>query len=129
MNRFLDARTPLVFADAAEAGPDDAVLREGAGVAAPGRDWFEADPETAHGVGCVCCVSRNGAGIALARLLLARGRGHGPFFRRVVVAARTEAGRAAVASALESDPLASACFRRDEKGKAKGSAPRTPLGP
>ncbi|MEJ0048769.1 MAG: hypothetical protein WDN04_23680 [Rhodospirillales bacterium] len=34
MNRFVDARIPLVFADAAEAGPDDAVLREGEGAAA-----------------------------------------------------------------------------------------------
>jgi hypothetical protein len=111
MNRFVDARIRLVFADATEAGPDDAVLREGVGDATPGLDWFEAGEETAHPVGCMCCAPRNGAGIALARLLLARGRGHGPFFRRVIAATHTDAGRQAVVRALESDPLVSACFR------------------
>ncbi len=113
MNRFVDARIPLVFADAAEAGPDDAVLREGEGAAAQGRDWFEAGAETAHPIGCACCAPRNAAGIALARLLLARGRGHGPLFRRVIVVTRTEAGRRAVQAALDGDPLASACFRNE----------------
>ena len=115
MNRFLDARIPLVFADAAEAGPDDAVLYEGEGAPAPGRDWFETAPETPHAVGCACCAPRGAAGIALARLLLARSRGQGPFFRRVVVEARSEAGRKAVLAALELDPLASACFRHAGK--------------
>jgi hypothetical protein len=114
MNRFLDARIPLVFADAAEAGPEDAVLREGVGTQAPGRDWFETAPETPHAVGCACCTPRGAAGIALARLVLARGRGQGPFFRRVVVAVRSEAGRHAVLAALEVDPLASACFRHEQ---------------
>ena len=111
MTRFVDARIPLVFADAEAAGPGDAVLREGAGTPARGLDWFEAGPENAHPVGCACCAPRNGAGSALARLLLARGRGDGLFFSRVVVVAHSEAGRGAVLSALASDPLVSACFR------------------
>src|SRR5271170_7005638 len=114
MNRFLDARIPLLFADAADAGPEDAVLREGKGTPAPGRDWFETAAETPHAVGCACCAPRGAAGIALARLLLARGRGLEPFFRRVVVVARSEAGRRAVLAALEVDPLASACFRHED---------------
>src|SRR5271167_1387192 len=107
MSRFVDARIPLVFADPAEAGPDDALLREGVGDAAPGSGWFEPEPEAPHPAGCACCTSRSSAGIALARLLLARGRGQGPFFRRVVAATHTEAGRRAVLAALESDPLVS----------------------
>lgn len=112
MNRFIDARIPLVFADPAEAGPDDALLREGKGAFSPGLDWFEASAESAHPAGCACCMPRSSAGVALARLLLARGRGQGRFFRRVVVAAHTEAGRRTVLAALESDPIVSACFRR-----------------
>jgi len=113
MNRFVDARIPLVFADQAEAGPGDAVLREGNGTPAPGQGWFEIGPKTGHMLGCACCAPRNAAGIALARLFLARGRGQGPFFRRVVADTRTEAGRAAIGHALALDPLVSACFRKD----------------
>jgi hypothetical protein len=111
MNRFVDARIPLVFADVEAAGPGDAVLREGAGARAPGLDWFEPGPESAHQAGCPCCTPRNNAGLALARLLLARARGEGLFFGGVVVATQSEAGRRSVLSALASDPLVSACFR------------------
>jgi hypothetical protein len=112
MSRFIDARIPLVFADEASAGANDAVLLEGEGEPGAGRDYFmPAD----HPVGCACCAPRNGAGMALARLMLARGRGQGVFFRRVVAVTCSEAGRAAVAAALEADPLASACFRGEEK--------------
>ena len=111
MTRFVDARIPLVFADAKPTGPGDAVLREGVGAPAPGLDWFEAGPESRHPVGCACCAQRSEAGMALARLLLARGRGDGLFFGRVVVVAHSEAGRQAVLSALAADPLVSACFK------------------
>lgn len=108
MNRFVDARIPLVFGAAEDATADDALLLEGDGAAAPGREWFTpAD----HPAGCACCGPRNAAGLALGRLLLARGRGTGPFFRRVVAVAETDAGRAAVSEALAGDPLASVCFR------------------
>ncbi len=100
---------PLIFASAAEAGPDDALLLEGLGLTQPGRDYFVVTP--GHAAGCACCAPRNGAGVALSRLLLARARGQGVFFRRVVAVTRTEAGRAAVLHALQNDPLASACFK------------------
>jgi len=105
MAPFIDARLPLVFGEPSEAGALDALLFEGEGDPAPGRDWFLPAPETAHPAGCACCMSRNAAGIALSRLLLARARGHGPF---------TPAGRAAVLDALRTDPLASSCFVHDE---------------
>jgi hypothetical protein len=122
MNRFVDARIPLVFADVAAAGPGDAVLREGAGAPTRGLDWFEVGPESTHPIGCACCAPRNSAGVALARLLLARGRGDGMFFSRVVVAAHSEAGRRAVLAALATDPLVSACFRSERPGLCPGPA-------
>jgi hypothetical protein len=111
MNRFLDARIPLVFGCAGDAGPGDAVLCEGRGEAVAGRAWFEAGAAAGHDAGCSCCASRNSAGKALGQLLLDRGRGTGPFFRRVVVIVRSDSAREQVAAALANDPLASVCFR------------------
>jgi hypothetical protein len=109
MAPFLDARLPLIFGPAADAGPADAVLIEGEGESGRGRDWFQPDPASAHPADCACCTPRSGAGMALARLILARGRGTGLFFNRVIVEVRTPAGRAAVLAALEHDPIVS-CF-------------------
>ncbi len=121
MAPFLDARLPLIFGHAAEAGPADAVLIEGEGEPAIGRDWFQPDPAmadpamanpaTAHPADCACCTQRNNAGMALARLILARGRGSGLFFSRVIADVQTPAGRAAVLAALDTDPIVS-CFCR-----------------
>ena len=111
MAPFLDARIPLVFAQAAEAGPADVVLIEGQGQAAPGCDWFEPHAATSHPTGCACCLPRNGAGMALARLILARGRGTGVFFTRVIAVVATPEGRADVLAALDQDPIVS-CFCR-----------------
>jgi hypothetical protein len=108
MNRFVDLRIPLVFGAAEAASADDALLLEGDGTAASGRDWFTLSN---HPVGCACCGPRNAAGVALGRLLLARGRGTGLFFRRVVAVTQTDAGRQAIQEALATDPLASTCFR------------------
>ena len=108
MPAFIDARLPVFFADADQAAPEDGLLLEGEGDPAPGRDYFAVS--SAHPVGCACCVARNGAGVALSRLLLARARGKGPFFRRVVAVVQSEAGRDAVMHAIDTDPLASACF-------------------
>jgi hypothetical protein len=123
MNRFLDARIPLVFGSAADAGPEDALLLEGQGGPAAGRAWFEADLTTGHPLGCSCCLPRNGAGKALGQLLLDRGRGTGPFFRRVIVAVSTDEGRQQVLSALENDPLASVCYRHEERPGALPPGP------
>jgi hypothetical protein len=108
---FIDARIPVIFGAAADAGPTDALLREGEGAPAAGHDWFLPDTTPGHPADCACCTPRNGAGQALARLMLARGRGTGLFFNRVIVVAMTEDGRATVRQALASDPVASACFR------------------
>jgi hypothetical protein len=110
---FIDARIPVIFGTAEDAGRSDALLceGEGEGAAAPGRDWFRPDTSSGHPADCACCTPRNGAGQALARLMLARGRGTGLFFNRVIVVAVTEGGRATVLQALASDPIASACFR------------------
>ena len=100
----------LRFGMASEAGPEDALLLEGRGADAPGQAWFTV-PATGHAIGCACCLPRNEAGRALGRLLLARARGEGPFFRNVVAVVRTEAGRAAVEDALRRDPIAVAWFK------------------
>jgi hypothetical protein len=110
----IDARIPVVFGSRAQSGPADALLLEGEGDGdtAAGQDWFQPDPaHPSHPTGCACCPSRTGAAMALARLLLARGRGSGLFFRRVIAVTTTPAGREAVRLALAEDPLASACFR------------------
>jgi hypothetical protein len=117
MAAFIDARLPLVFGRPEDAGPRDALLIEGEGAPAPDRDWFLPGPETAHPAGCACCAARNGAGIALSRLLLARARGQALFFARVVAVTLSPAGRAAVEAALRSDPLAAACFVHAEIGQ------------
>jgi hypothetical protein len=111
---FLDARIPVVFGPAQVAGPSDALLCEGVGPPASGRDWFLPDTAPGHPADCPCCTPRNGAGQALARLMLARGRGTGMFFNRVIVVAVTQAGRATVRAALAADPIASAYFREQQ---------------
>jgi hypothetical protein len=47
----------------------------------------------------------------LARLFLARARGDGPLFARVLALPRSEGGAAAIRDALASDVLAAARFR------------------
>ena len=108
----IDARIPVLFGTPVQSGADDALLCEGDGITEAGQDWFQPDaPLPIHPAGCACCPSRTGAAMALARLLLARGRGSGLFFRRVIAVTTTPAGRQAVCLALEEDPLACACFR------------------
>jgi hypothetical protein len=100
MATYLDARVPVVFASLEDAGPLDAILVEG-----------EAFHAAAHVPGCPCCPPRGAAGRALAALLQDRARGRIPFFTRVISISATEAGRAEIEAALQSDPVASACFR------------------
>jgi hypothetical protein len=103
-----DARLPLQFGEIVNAGAHDALLIEGNGMAQGGRAYFQ--PGTGHAAGCACCGPRNSAGLALARLLLARARGEGLFFKSFIAVTRTAEGHAAVLEALATDPLASACF-------------------
>ncbi len=62
-------------------------------------------------MGCSCCAPQAPVGQALSRLFLARARGEVPFFREVIAVTVSREGRAAVAAALEADPLAAAWFR------------------
>jgi len=111
-----EARIPVVFA--ADAAPEDAQLREGSGAAGPAIEWFTAGAappaNPGHLAGCFCCTPRGAAGLALARLALARARGEAPFFRRVVVRTITAEGHAAVLRALATDPVAAARYRLAE---------------
>ncbi len=108
---FIDARIPVMFGAAADARPDDALLCEGEGAPAAGREWFLPEAAAGHPADCACCRPRNQAGQALARLMLARGRGTGLFFNRVIAVTKTAAGRATIRGALAADPIASAYFR------------------
>jgi hypothetical protein len=114
MNRPSPSLIPIAFGSADEVRAEDALLQEGRGASAPGHEWFTIEGAPGHPMRCFCCAPRNAAGQALGRLLLARGRGTAPFFRRVLVATRSDAGRTAVLAAIEDDPLASACFRWEE---------------
>jgi hypothetical protein len=118
MAPFIDARIKLIFGRPQDAGVGDALLLEGEGPMSPGSEWFLPEQEAAHPVGCACCQARSNAGMALARLMLARGRGAGPFFSRVIVVAATDAGRRAVRHALVSDPIASAYFKGGDQEPA-----------
>jgi len=114
MNRPATPLIPIMFGDVENAQAGDAILQEGRGASAPGHEWFTIGAASGHPMRCFCCAPRNAAGQALGRLLLARGRGTAPFFTRVLVATRSQAGRDAVREAVETDPLASACFRWEE---------------
>ena len=98
----IDARIPVVFAPTPPLA-DDHVVTEGIGVS----------PEPAHAAGCACCTARGAVGSMLGALFFARARGEVGFFRRIVVRAESTAFRAAVADAIEADPVASACYRLD----------------
>jgi hypothetical protein len=117
MSFSIDARIPVIFGAPQEAGPQDALLVEGEGAPTRGRDYFQPDSQTGHPPGCACCPPRNSAGIALARLMLARGRGTGLFFNRVIAVAATGQGKASIETALNDDPIASGFY------KGGGSAP------
>ncbi len=104
-----DARIPLILGRPDRAAAGDALLAEGDHPAAAA--CFTPAISSGHGAGCACCASRNAAGRALAALLQDRARGTVPFFRRVVAFTLTQAGRREVEVALESDPVASSCFR------------------
>ncbi len=111
MKPFIDARIALVFGNEADARPTDALLLEGEGEPARGRDFFVPGAAPVHPADCTCCTPRNGAAMALARLILARGRGTGVFFDRVMAVVQTPGGRAAVLTALERDPIVSCVCR------------------
>jgi hypothetical protein len=110
MPPFIDARIPVVFVKEPAPGPSDAVLCEGVGPPTPAREWFRV-VRGPHAPGCACCAPRNPAGQAIARLMLDRGRGTGPFFTRILVVTRSEDGRDAVLRALVDDPIAASFCR------------------
>lgn len=110
MTRFIDARIPVMFVEAAEPSAGDAVLLEGEGAPGPGREWFR-HTDGQHPIGCMCCGTRNQAGLAIARLMLARGRGAAPYFTRILVVANSQDGRDAVLQALAGDPIAAGFCR------------------
>jgi hypothetical protein len=107
----VDDRIPVVFAAEAEDG--DAVLAERHGLSCDPRALadFSADPPSGHPVACACCAPRGMAAKALTGLFFSRARGEIPFFRRVVAITQSDAGVAAVRTAVLNDPLASARFR------------------
>ena len=101
----IDARIPVFFA---------AVPAEAEGVA-----WLVEDVtvaswdsrEAGHVAGCTCCVARSPVAEALGRLFRARAVGEMPFFTRIGVVPANASGETSVRQALETDGLASACYR------------------
>jgi len=113
MSSECDGRIPVRFDAEVAAGPDDALLIEGAGEVPPGgrATAVFAVPPRLHPAGCACCSPRGPAAAALVRLFLARARGEASYFSAVVAVTRTEAGAAAVRQALAEDLLTRARFR------------------
>lgn len=106
-----DSRIPVMFANPAQVAAllraDDALLAEG-GLAVPtgglvGRFSLGA----AHVLGCNCCAGRSAPAQALAALFLARARGEGLFFRRVIAVVRDQT---LVRGLLEDDVMVRARF-------------------
>jgi hypothetical protein len=111
-----DPRIPVVFGTPGDAGRDDALLVERedgpfCDMATGAAEAFVSAARPAHAIGCACCSPRRAAAEALGRLFLARARGDGPPFRRVVAATLTQAGAAAIRAALVEDRVAAARFR------------------
>ena len=102
-----DARIPVMFADPTQVAEmlraDDALLVED-GVAAPawGRLGRFALGGSPHALGCNCCAGRSPPAQALSALFLARARGEGVFFRRVIAVVRD---RTLVRGLLEDDVM------------------------
>jgi hypothetical protein len=109
-----DSRISVVFGPLEAAEPGDAVLFEGEVQPFAGASVGFL-PSARHAAGCACCTGRSAAGRALGSLLHARARNEVPFFTRVLVVVATDTGRADVATALLSDPIASGCFKPGEK--------------
>ncbi len=107
-----DPRIPVLIGGADPGDAATALLVEGEPAAVPGRAvaGFVLVPSR-HPLGCPCCAPRTPAARALARLFLARARGDGPAFARVLALPRTEAGATAIRDALATDLLAAARFR------------------
>ncbi|MCB8883418.1 hypothetical protein ACELLULO517_24435 [Acidisoma cellulosilytica] len=107
----IDARIPVFLATAS----DDAAM----GVA-----WLVENPaeaswdgrETGHVAGCACCVARSPVAETLGRLFRARAVGEVPFFTRLGAVPAGPEGEAALRQALETDGLASACYRLETVG-------------
>ena len=107
-----DPRIPVLIGAPDPGDAATALLVEAEPTASPGRAvaGFVLVPAL-HPPGCPCCAPRAPAAQALARLFLARARGDGPVFARVLALPRTEAGAAAIRDALATDLLATARFR------------------
>jgi hypothetical protein len=115
MTETCDPRIGVRFGTIDEAGPGETLLIEGGAVAdRPGATHFVLTPRNAtHSLGCACCAPRGPVAEALGRLFLARARGEVPWFRSVVAATHSIAGREAVRTALTEDVVTSARFRAD----------------
>lgn len=86
---YIDPRIPVVFVSAAQASSmllaDDAVLVEdGLLIVCPGPVGRFTLGNTVHVIGCRCCAGRTAPAQALTAMFLARARGEGIFFRRVI---------------------------------------------
>ena len=86
---YADPRIPVVFVGATQAASmlraDDAVLVEDGlliGCHRPVGHFTLGT--TAHVIGCRCCAGRAAPAQALTAMFLARARGEGIFFRRVI---------------------------------------------
>ncbi len=107
-----DPRIPVMFADPAQVAAlleaDDAVLVEDGLNIPPGGlvARFSLGGAT-HALGCNCCAGRSAPAQALGAMFLARARGEGLFFRRIIAVVRD---RTLVRGLLEDDVMVRARF-------------------
>lgn len=91
-----DDRVPVLLGEAGEVRPGDLVL--------------PMPPPAGHVASCRCCGGRDPLASALSGAFVARARGQGPWFDRVLLLDRPDATRR-LAAVLTGDPVAQARFR------------------
>ncbi|GAB0116477.1 hypothetical protein [Acidisoma sp. 7E03] len=102
----MDARIPVfIAAETDHAAPDVLWLVENLAEA----PWDKR--EDGHLPGCLCCITRSPVAELLGQLFRARAVGEVPFFHRLGAVPASPAGETALRQALETDGLASACYR------------------
>ena len=104
----IDARLPVRFGPLSSRLVNEAVLSDGVEADGPSARFSVGD---GHAAGCLCCLPRSGAAVALAALF--RERAVGPAFSGVLAVVGAE-GEVAVRAALAGDAVASARFRLTE---------------
>ena len=105
----LDARLPIRFGPLHSRTAGEALISDTIAGAEPPAATFTI-VQTGHLNGCLCCMPRTGAALALASLFRTRATSNALLFGSVL-AVVTPGGEAALRAALSNDVMAAARYR------------------